>query len=107
MQMAMSRGLPARTMYLKYALRGAMAAPINMAGVQFAKLLGGTTVVESVFSLPGLGRLVLVAVEQRDLSLLQGSVMFVTSAAVLICLAVDLLTAALDPRIRPQEGGSK
>ena len=106
MQMAQARGLPTRLMYVKYALRGALAAPINIAGVQLAKLLGGTVVVESVFSLPGLGRLVLVAVEQRDIALLQGSVMFITMAAVLVCLLVDLLTAAIDPRIRPDEGGN-
>ncbi|MCF0137847.1 MAG: ABC transporter permease [Oscillospiraceae bacterium] len=97
--MARVQGIPPVRIYMKYALRGALAAPLNMAGVQFAKLLGGTTVVESVFSLPGLGRLVLVAVEQRDTVLLQGSVMFVTAAVVLISLAVDLLTAAIDPRM--------
>ena len=61
--------------------------------------------VESVFSLPGLGRLVLVAVEQRDIVLLQGAVMFVTLAVVLISLAVDLLTAWMNPRIRLGWGG--
>lgn len=99
-EMARSQGLPDWKIYLKYGLRGALAAPLNMAGVQFAKLLGGTTVVESVFSLPGLGRLVLVAVEQRDTVLLQGSVMFVTLAVVLISLAVDLITAWMNPRMR-------
>ena len=100
MIMVQAQGLPAWKAYLKYGLRGALAAPLNMAGMQFAKLLGGTTVVESVFSLPGLGRLVLVAVEQRDTILLQGAVMFITTAVVLISLAVDLLTAWMDPRIR-------
>lgn len=100
MEMAKVQGLPAWKIYLKYGLRGALAAPLNMAGIQFAKLLGGTTVVESVFSLPGLGRLVLVAVEQRDTILLQGSVMFITTAVVFISLAVDLVTAWMNPRIR-------
>lgn len=98
--MAKAQGLSVSTIYLKYGLRGALSAPLNMAGIQFAKLLGGTTVVESVFSLPGLGRLILVAVEQRDIVLLQGSVMFVTLAVVLISLAVDLLTALMNPRMR-------
>ena len=79
---------------------------MNVAGMQFAKLLGGTTVVESVFSLPGLGRLVLVAVEQRDIVLLQGAVMFITLAVVLISLLADLLTAWMNPRIRLNEGGN-
>ncbi len=103
--MAKAQGLPAWKIYLKYGLRGALAAPLNVAGLQFAKLLGGTTVVESVFSLPGLGRLVLVAVEQRDIVLLQGTVMFITLAVVLISLAVDLLTAWMNPQIRLGEGG--
>jgi len=103
--MAKVQGLSPVKIYLKYGLRGALSAPLNVAGIQFAKLLGGTTVVESVFSLPGLGRLVLVAVEQRDPALLQGTVMFVTAAVVLISLLVDLLTAALNPRMRLSAGG--
>lgn len=103
--MAKVQGLPARSIYLKYGLRGAWAAPLSVAGIQFAKLLGGTTVIESVFSLPGLGRLVLVAVEQRDMPLLQGSVMFVTLAVVLTSLAVDLIIAALNPQVRKTLGG--
>jgi peptide/nickel transport system permease protein len=98
--MGKAQGLPARTIYLKYALRGALAAPLNVAGMQFAKLLGGTTVIESVFSLPGLGRLILVAVEQRDTALLQGCVMYVSLVVVLISLGVDLLTAWLNPQVR-------
>jgi peptide/nickel transport system permease protein len=98
--MGKAQGLPAHTIYLKYALRGALAAPLNVAGMQFAKLLGGTTVIESVFSLPGLGRLILVAVEQRDIALLQGCVMYVSLVVVLISLGVDLLTAWLNPQAR-------
>ena len=59
-----------------------------------------------MFSLPGLGRLVLVAVEQRDIVLLQGAVMFITLAVVLISLLADLLTAWMNPRIRLNEGGN-
>lgn len=98
--MAKVQGLSSAHIYLKYGLRGALSAPLNMAGIQFAKLLGGTTVVESVFSLPGLGRLVLVAVEQRDTALLQGSVMFITASVVIISLLVDLITAWINPRMR-------
>jgi peptide/nickel transport system permease protein len=98
--MGKAQGLPARTIYLRYALRGALAAPLNVAGMQFAKLLGGTTVIESVFSLPGLGRLILVAVEQRDIALLQGCVMYVSIVVVAISLGVDMLTAWLNPQVR-------
>ncbi len=98
--MARAKGLPARMVYGKYALRGAMIAPLNVIGIQFAKLIGGSIVVESVFSMPGLGRLVLTAVEQRDIILLQGSVMFITTLVVLISLAVDIIVMLLNPQIR-------
>lgn len=101
--MARVQGLPAHKIYLKYALRSSLTAPLSMAGIQFAKLLGGTTVVESVFALPGLGRLLLIAVEQRDLPLLQGCVVFITAAVVLCTLLVDLLGTALHPRTRLTE----
>ncbi|MCQ2561027.1 MAG: ABC transporter permease [Clostridia bacterium] len=98
--MAKVQGLPRWKIYIKYGLRGALAAPLNVAGLKFARLLGGTTIVESVFSLPGLGRLVLVAVEQRDIFLLQGTAMFITASVVLISLAVDIITALMNPRMR-------
>lgn len=100
MDMARAKGLSNAAIYGKYALRGAMIAPLNVIGIQFAKLIGGTIVVESVFSLPGLGRLVLVAVEQRDIVLLQGCVMFITTLVVLISLLVDIAVMFLNPQIR-------
>lgn len=106
MIMAKVQGLPRWKIYLKYGLRGALAAPLNVAGLKFARLLGGTAIVESIFSLPGLGRLVLVAVEQRDIFLLQGTVMFITASVVLISLVVDIITALMNPRMR-LEGGKE
>lgn len=105
MDMARVKGLPKITIYMKYALRSAMIAPINVMGIQFAKLVGGTVVIESVFSLPGLGRLILVAVEQRDIILLQGLVMFVTFLVIMISLIVDIAIMFLNPRIRVQLEG--
>lgn len=87
-----------------YALRSALVAPLTVAGLQFAKLAGGTAVIESVFALPGLGRLLLTAVEQRDLLLVQGVVLFVTAAVVVVTLLVDLLVMAADPSVRRQQG---
>ncbi|MCD8036322.1 MAG: ABC transporter permease [Clostridiales bacterium] len=107
MEMAKVKGLRSKTVYFKYALRNAMIAPINVFGMQFAKLMGGTVVIESVFSLPGLGRLLLVSVEQRDLVLLQGIVMFITLVVVLASLAVDIAVMLLNPRIRAKEGGEQ
>lgn len=105
MDMAKAKGLPKVTIYMKYALRSALIAPINVMGIQFAKLVGGTVVVESIFSLPGLGRLLLIAVEQRDLMLLQGLVIFVTFLVIIISLIVDIGVMFLNPRIRAQMEG--
>ncbi len=105
MDMAKVKGLPKMTIYLKYALRSAMIAPINVMGIQFAKLVGGTVVIESVFSLPGLGRLILVAVEQRDIILLQGLVIFITFFVIMISLVVDITIMFLNPRIRVEMEG--
>lgn len=105
MDMARVKGLNSSTIYFKYALRSAMIAPVNVIGMQFAKLMGGTVVVESVFSLPGLGRLLLVAVEQRDIVLLQGIVMFITAVVVFTSLAVDIIVMFLNPKIRIRTRG--
>lgn len=105
MDMAKVKGLSMRKIYLKYALRGAMVAPLTIIGMQFAKLVGGTTVVETVFALPGLGRLVLTAVEHRDIVLLQGLVMFITASVILITFIVDILIMFMNPRIKTFERG--
>lgn len=100
MDMARVKGLSVGTIYIKYALRGALTAPLTIIGMQLAKLAGGTTVVETIFALPGLGRLVLTAVEHRDIVLLQGLVMFITSTVVIVTLIVDILVMFLNPRIK-------
>lgn len=105
MEMAKVKGLSVGAIYFKYALRGAMVAPLTIIGMQFAKLVGGTTVVETVFALPGLGRLVLTAVEHRDIVLLQGLVMFITTSVILITLVVDILIMFMNPRIKTFERG--
>jgi len=73
--------------------------------MQFAKLVGGTVVVETVFALPGIGRLVLKAVEYRDIILLQGLVMFITTFVIVITLIVDILIIFINPRIKSFERG--
>ena len=85
------KGLTRARTVLTYVLRTSLSAPITVAGIQMAKLVGGTAAVESVFALPGLGNLLLTAVEQRDIMLVQGIVVFVTLAVVVVNLAVDLL----------------
>lgn len=105
MDMAKVKGLNSGRIYMKYALRGALIAPITIIGMQFAKLAGGTVVVETIFALPGIGRLVLTAVEHRDIVLLQGLVMFITSTVILITLMVDVFIMLINPRIRSVERG--
>jgi peptide/nickel transport system permease protein len=104
MQSAQAKGLPRRTAIVKYALRSAIIAPITVSGLQFGKLLGGTVVAESIFALPGIGRLLLTAVEQRDIILLQGSVLFVTCMVVLVSFLTDCLVLAANPTIRAEGG---
>lgn len=99
------KGLTRARAVVAYALRGALVAPLTMAGMQLAKLLGGTVVVESVFALPGLGRLLLTAVEQRDVMLLQGIVLFVTCAVVVVSLLVDVAVMLADPSVRKGSAG--
>ncbi|HBD65368.1 MAG TPA: hypothetical protein DC038_13150, partial [Clostridiales bacterium] len=98
-------GLGAGKIYFKYALRGALIAPVTIMGMQFAKLAGGTVVVETIFALPGIGRLVLNAVEHRDVILLQGLVMFITSAVIVTSLLTDIAVMLINPRIKEAERG--
>ena len=102
---ARAKGLSRWRSVVVYAVRGALVAPLTVAGLQLAKLVGGTVVVESVFALPGLGRLLLTAVEQRDLELVQGVVVVVTLAVVLVTLVIDLLVMVVQPSVRVAEGG--
>lgn len=96
------RGLPPRIRLYKYALRSAMIQPVTIAALEVGKLFGGTTIVETLFALPGVGRLLLVAVEQRDLILLQGVVLYITAVVIAISFLTDLLYAYLNRGI-PEE----
>jgi peptide/nickel transport system permease protein len=74
----------------------------------FASLLGGAVIIEAVFSLPGLGRLMVTAIQQRDIPIVMGCAVFLSFVFMVIILVIDLVYAALDPRIklRYQKGGS-
>ena len=102
---AQVKGLTRGRTVVVYALRSALVAPLTVAGMQLAKLVGGTAVIESVFALPGLGRLLIAAVEQHDVMLVQGIVVFVTVAVVLVTLLADLLVMAAEPAVRHQGTG--
>ena len=93
-------GLPTTTIVYKYALKNAFIPPLAILGLGVGRLLGGAVLVEIVFARPGLGRLVLDAINARNFPVLQGAVLVVVVLFVLTNLAVDLLYAALDPRMR-------
>ena len=97
---AAAKGLATRVVVLKHAFKNALIPVVTVAGLQMGVLLGGTVVVEEVFTLPGIGRLVLWSIYQRDYPLTQSTILFVALMFMTINLAVDLLYSYLDPRIR-------
>ena len=99
MRTAHSKGLRPRTVIFRHALRNAFIPVVNLAGVELGYLLGGAVIVEKIFALPGLGRLALTAISQRDYALIQGATLFIAINFVVINLLVDLIYAILDPRI--------
>jgi peptide/nickel transport system permease protein len=97
---AAAKGLARRLVVLKHALKNALIPIVTVAGLQMGILLGGTVVVEEVFTLPGVGRLVLWSIYQRDYPLTQSTILFIAVMFMTINLAVDVLYGYLDPRIR-------
>jgi peptide/nickel transport system permease protein len=97
---ATAKGLAGRAVILKHAFANAMIPVVTVVGLQVGILLGGAVVVEEVFTLPGVGRLVLWSIYQRDYPLTQSTILFVAVLFMTINLAVDLLYGYLDPRIR-------
>lgn len=96
---ARSKGLSERVVLYKHALRNAMIPLVTVIGIQVGYLFGGAIVVEQVFAIPGMGRLILGAINERNYPLIQGAILLVTTAFVLINLLVDLIYAKLDPRV--------
>jgi peptide/nickel transport system permease protein len=97
---ARAKGVSERGVVGKHTLRNALIPIVTVAGIQLGQLVAGAIVLESVFALPGLGRLALGAIGARDLPVVQGVALFVASAIVVINFAVDLAYGFLDPRIR-------
>ena len=97
---ARAKGVAERRVLFRHALRNALIPVVTVAGVQLGQLLAGSIILESVFYLPGLGRLTLAAISARDLPVVQGVVLFVASMIVTVNAAVDILYGILDPRIR-------
>jgi peptide/nickel transport system permease protein len=97
---ARSKGLRERLVIGRHALRNALIPVITIVGLQVGTLLSGAVIVETVFSRQGVGRLLVGGIQNRDLPLVQGTIMFVATAYVLINIFVDVLYAYVDPRIR-------
>ena len=97
---ARAKGLTERVVIIRHALRNALIPILTVAGIQFGSLLGGTVIIESVFARAGIGRLAIIAIQQRDIPLVLGVVIFFAITYVLMNLLVDLSYAFLDPRIR-------
>jgi len=97
---AYAKGLRRPRVVIRHALRNALLPVISVIGLRFGALLGGAVLVESIFAWPGLGQLTITAISQRDLPLIQGIVLTFAMIYALVNLIVDLLYAAVDPRVR-------
>jgi peptide/nickel transport system permease protein len=97
---ARAKGIAETLVIGHHALRNALIPVVTLVGLQFGYLLGGAIVIEEIFSLPGMGRLVLRSIAQRDFPLVQGVLLLAGTGVVLLNLCVDMLYLALDPRLR-------
>ncbi len=96
---AVSKGLPKRVIIYRHALRNAIIPIVTLVGLQAGDLLAGAIIIENVFHLPGIGRLVFEAIGRRDLPVIQGIVLFVAAVIVVINFAIDVTYQYLDPRV--------
>ena len=97
---ARAKGLKERTVIYVHALRNALIPVLTILGLQLGQLMAGAIIIENVYYLPGLGRLVFQAIGQRDLPVVREIVLFMAAAVVVVNFIVDLTYAAIDPRIR-------
>jgi len=97
---AWAKGLPGRIVIVRHALKNSLIAAVTVVGLQTARLLGGSTIVETVFSWPGIGRLLIEGIYSRDYPIVQGSVLLIAVTYVFINLFVDIAYKWLDPRIK-------
>lgn len=97
---AIAKGVPLRLVFFKHVLRNVAIPLVTMMGLILIQILGGTVIIESLFALPGLGRLLVSAIATRDYPLLQGGLLVVVGIAMAVNLGVDLAYRAIDPRVR-------
>jgi peptide/nickel transport system permease protein len=98
--MARAKGLRPARILLVHALKPSSLTLVTVTGINIGRLIGGTLIVETIFALPGIGRLLVGAIYARDFIILQGAVLFVAVGFVVVNFIVDMLYAVLDPRIR-------
>jgi peptide/nickel transport system permease protein len=97
---AIAKGVPLRLVFFKHVLRNVAIPLVTMMGLILIQILGGTVIIESLFALPGLGRLLVSAIATRDYPLLQGGLLVVVVIAMAVNFVVDLAYRAIDPRVR-------
>lgn len=97
---ARGKGLAERRVRWRHILHNSLIPIVTIVGIQFGYLLGGTIIVEEIFALPGMGRLVLTGIAQREYAVVQSTVLVIAAMVVLVNLAVDLVYARIDPRVR-------
>ena len=100
---ARAKGLSRRATLWRHVLRNALIPVVTVMGLQFANLLAGTIVVENVFYLPGLGRLIFQSIADRDLIVVRNCVMLLAAMVVIVNFVVDLLYAVIDPRVKASD----
>ena len=100
LMVARAKGLSNRVVVMRHAVRNALVPVITVVGIQTGYLLGGTVIVEQIFAIPGIGRLALDAVSQRDYPVVQGTTLFIAAAFVLMNTLADVVYGLVDPRIR-------
>jgi peptide/nickel transport system permease protein len=95
-----AKGLPWSVVVIRHGIPNALVPIVTVAGIIAGGLLGGALVIEQVFSLPGVGRLIIDAVLSRDFPVIQGSLLFVALVYLMVNIVVDMLYAVVDPRVR-------
>lgn len=99
---ARAKGVPTRRLYVQHILGNALVPIVTMTGLQFGYLLGGAVVVEQVFSIPGIGRQVLLGIQQKEYAVVQSTVLVIAVAFVLVNLLTDTAYRLIDPRVRAE-----
>lgn len=99
-RMAKAKGEKSLAITCKHAFKNALIPIVTTFGQTFMGLLSGATVVESIFNIPGIGKMTITAVQQRDYEVVQAVVLFLSMINIVVCLVIDLIYAAIDPRVR-------